>query len=177
MKQSTVNSIPNPSDDLSVVIAEYNGLKRRYPRYTLDSAANQVVLGLLVTIVCLALAFNAWININGQQSLWPIATEGFFALFSLGLFVNGLNTLHYLRQLRTKGLQAQAIILDRWTMIGAENNMTYLVTFAFSASTPQGQQVITSSKYSEHLYEKYHVGDTLTVCYLPSKPQVCRVVY
>ena len=41
---------------------------------------------------------------------------------------------------------------------------------------PQARQIITGAEQNKQVYENYRVGNSLTVCYLPNKPEISRVI-
>jgi hypothetical protein len=79
--------------------------------------------------------------------------------------------------LRKGGQQTEAIIFDRWK-IRLDDSATCLVAYAFKTSYAQGHQIITRAEENKEAFEYCHVGDALTVCYLPEKPEkVCRIIF
>jgi hypothetical protein len=110
-------------------------------------------------------------------SRWQsIGVAAIFLLVGLGLLYYALNSLHLLWQLRVAGQQTQAILFDRWQDKDSEGDVNYRVAYAFKISTPKGPQIITGAIQNQKLYENYKVGNCLTVCYLPKKPEISWVV-
>jgi hypothetical protein len=100
-----------------------------------------------------------------------------FPLFGLGLFYTALKRLRVLRQLRVEGQQTEAILFDRWQDKDSDNGTIYLVAYAFKILTPEGPQIITCAEQNQKVYENYRVGNSLTICYLPKKPEISRVIF
>ncbi len=131
-------------------------------------------------IAILYLSSDPAVSVLKSQLSLPLGEMiflGVFGITSLYYVFLGLSTMRRLRQLRKDGQQTEAIIFDRWK-IRVDDSATFLVAYAFKASTSQGQQIITRAEENKEVYEYCHVGDALTVCYLPEKPEkVCRIIF
>jgi len=93
-----------------------------------------------------------------------------FVLIGLALMYGALKAQSQLRALRARGRQAQAFIFDRWKDKDSDGDSTYFVAFAFKVDS----QTITRAEQNKVLYDKYQVGDSLTVRYLPDDPNTCQ---
>ncbi len=96
---------------------------------------------------------------------------GLFVLIGLALMYGALKAQAQLRALRDRGRQAQAFVFDCWKDKDSDGDDTYFIAFAFRVDF----QTITRAEQNKALYEKYQVGDSLTVRYLPDDPFVCQV--
>jgi len=76
--------------------------------------------------------------------------------------------------LRSRGQLTQAIVFDKWEVSGSENSSCYV---AYAYRIPGfGKQLLTSAQQSYQAYKKLQPGETVSIRYLPDKPQVCCLV-
>lgn len=113
---------------------------------------------------------------NSIGLLFVLGIGGVFVLAGVGLLYAGGKTQKQLNQLRAEGLQTQGVLFERWTDKDSEGDTTYYVAFAFKpVNAMMGAPVITRAEQNKKVYDKYRVGDSLSVRYLPSDPTICIV--
>jgi hypothetical protein len=108
--------------------------------------------------------------------LFVVGLGGVFILVGLGVLYAGGKAQKQLNQLRTAGVQTQGMLFDRWTDKDSDGDTTYYVAFAFKPlNAMMGAPVISRAEQNKKLYDKYRVGDTLSIRYLPNDPTICMV--
>ncbi|NUM43301.1 MAG: DUF3592 domain-containing protein [Anaerolineales bacterium] len=112
---------------------------------------------------------------NPMGFLFMVGIGGLFVLIGVGLLYAGGKTQKQLGQLRAEGLQTQGLLFDRWTDKDSDGDTTYYVAFAFTVRARAGDPIITRAEQNKKLYDKYRIGDTLSIRYLPNDPSVCMV--
>ncbi len=125
-------------------------------------------------LVFLALAAMLW-QVGKSLAAMALASGlgGLFVLIGLGMLYGGLKAQGHLQELRSQGRQARAFIFDRWQDKDSDGDPTYFVAFAFTV----GQQIITHAEQNSKLFQKYRIGDTVTVRYIPNQPTICQVLF
>jgi hypothetical protein len=112
---------------------------------------------------------------NAFSALIYIGMSGLFVLIGIGMLSGSLKAQKNLKSLRSAGCQTQAVVFDSWQDNDSKGNPAYFVAFAFKVTSLNGeQQTITRAEQNKILYDHYHLGDTLNVCYLPDNPFICR---
>jgi hypothetical protein len=110
----------------------------------------------------------------GPPSIWFslafVGMGGLFVLIGLGLLYSAVRGMYQSNLLRSDGQPARAYVFDRWTDTDSDGDTTYFVAFAFKTSSGQ---LISHAEQNQKLYQKYQVGDSLEVRYLPNTPSVC----
>ncbi|MFZ6026818.1 MAG: DUF3592 domain-containing protein [Chloroflexota bacterium] len=106
-------------------------------------------------------------------SLFFVGFGGLFVLFGLGMMYGGVKAMRELNQLRSSGRQVQGIIFDRWQDTDSDGDPTYFVAYAFKVGP--AQQIVTAAEQNKKLHQKYQIGDSVTVRYVPSQPTICQV--
>lgn len=92
-----------------------------------------------------------------------------------GIVVWGLRVLGYDTQLREHGVVTQSVIIDRWA-IHSYRSHWHCVAYHFTAILPDGsQRDITRAERNANVYWRVDIGVPVTVCYLPEKPEICRI--
>jgi hypothetical protein len=113
---------------------------------------------------------------NALSALIYIGMSSLFVLIGIGMLSGSLKAQKNLKSLRSTGCRTQAVIFDSWQDNDSNGNPAYFVAFAFKVTSLNGeQQTITRAEQNKILYDHYHLGDTLNVCYLPDNPFICRV--
>ncbi len=80
-------------------------------------------------------------------------------------------------RMQKEGRQTSGVIFDRWTDKDYEGDTTYCVAYAFQAEgTGRAPVIVTRAEKNQKLYERYQVGDVITVRYLVSDPSTAIVV-
>lgn len=103
-------------------------------------------------------------------------TGGLGTLFGLGMTVSCARNITSLRHLRLRGRDTHACIVDRWEDKDAEGDTIYCIAYAFTATLPDRRLVtVTRAEQNKQIYDRYRVGDTLPVRYLPDDPNVCQL--
>jgi hypothetical protein len=110
---------------------------------------------------------------NVWFSLIFVGMGSWFVLIGLGMMYSGVKTMSELNRLRFLGRQVQAIVFDRWQDRDSEGDVTYFVAYAFKVGP--SQQIVTAAEQNSKLYQKYRIGDIVTVRYVPSQPTICQV--
>jgi hypothetical protein len=175
-------AIPSAEAVAAVLPTEYSGLIRPKTCPTLPSNVREWRLLLYFSVSLLlmfGIPFVAYVANNGLKYIpWGEAVQKIaLLLLGLGFLYHALKNLHVLWQLRVAGQQTEAILFDSWQDEDLENGTIYLVAYAFKTPTPEGPQIITRAEQNQKVYENYRVGGSLTVCYLPKKPEISRVVF
>jgi len=95
---------------------------------------------------------------------------GLFVLIGLAVMYGSLKAQGQLRDLRARGREVSGFIFERWKDKDSDGDSTYFVAFAFKVNS----QIITRAEQNKALYDRYQVGDSLMVRYLPDDPSVCQ---
>jgi hypothetical protein len=95
---------------------------------------------------------------------------GLFLSIGLAMMYGVFKAQMQLRELCAQGRQAQGFVFDRWKDKDSDGAPTYFVAFAFRTNF----QIITCAEQNKILYDKYEIGDSLIVRYLPDNPQICQ---
>lgn len=112
---------------------------------------------------------------NPFSSLSFIGIGSLFVLIGIWMLYQGLSTLKNLNLLRLQGRQTLATIFDRWQDKDSDGNSLYFVAFVFKVSSLTGErQIITHAEQNKDLYNKYQIGQTCVVRYLPTNPYICQ---
>jgi hypothetical protein len=116
----------------------------------------------------------------GPPNIIPLlffgGTGGLGTLVGLAMALYVFRNVHYLRRLRLHGRLTQAFIYDRWEYKDLEGLATYCIAYAFKADLPGRSVVIVSrAEQNKDIYDRYKVGDSVLVRYLPDNPNICRL--
>jgi len=95
---------------------------------------------------------------------------GLFVLIGLGLLYGSIRAQYHLRLLRSEGHQTMGFIIDRWRDKDSEGTTIYFIAYAFKEL---GGQIISRAEQNHTLYQKYKIGDTISIRYLPYNPSIC----
>jgi len=138
-------------------------------------------LKVLQNIEILYVTSNPSVSVIKSEHHFPssliIAAYSFMVLLGLGISHLGFNALSRRKQLSEGGKQTQAILFDRWEEKDSEDSKSYYVAYAFKILTNQGEQIISLAEDNEKAYQQYRVGDSITIRYLPEKPEnVCQII-
>lgn len=126
-----------------------------------------IVLGLL------ALVITWFIQTPGARlSEFPLAFIFVPIVGVQGLmFTKGLLDWRKLQALNTRGQLASGFMLDRWVKRG--RSTAYCVAYYFEL--PWGSAPVVRAEINDEAYHAYQIGNSVSVRYLPEKPQVCRL--
>lgn len=106
----------------------------------------------------------------------PGGMGGVFTLIGLALLFSSITSLVNVNRLRASGRPAQALIFDRWTDKDSDGDTTYCIAYVFEANLPDGRRItVTRAEQNRHAYERYQIGDSAPVRYLPEDPNVCQL--
>ncbi len=114
---------------------------------------------------------------NLLSGLLFTAVGGFFVLIGMTIAVDAAKSLNQLDQLRQSGLKTQATLIEHWKDKDSDGDPVYFVTYAFQVVSSQGRtRIITRTEQQRKIYEKYQLGDIITVRCLPDNPDVCQIL-
>jgi len=101
---------------------------------------------------------------------------GLFTLIGLILISSSIMGIVNTNRLRLGGRVTQGIVFKKWTETDSAGDTTYFVAYVFKAEIPgQGVQRIPRAEQNKTVYDKYQVGDSISIRYLPVNPQTCQV--
>lgn len=185
-------SEPSSKDNLP---PEFRRLKRPKPSARVDAWGCGFFFGLLWTVaslmfflMCLWMLYrDGFVYYLSPDGLSTMPAEMIFTavfggisgvsiLIGLGLMYLGAGLQKNSQQLAERGVQTQGIIFDRWEDLNAEGSASHYVAIAFKTPSPRGgQRIYTRAEQNIVIYEKYQIGASLTVEYLPEHPSICRM--
>jgi len=118
-------------------------------------------------------------DFHPPNPLLPLLFSGMGILFTAigGAMVNGgIRGQHHLNRLRDSGRQIQGVIFDHWEDKDSDGDATYFVAYAFKVQARGGSgKIISKAEQNRSAYQKYRIGESVLVRYLPDDPTVCQL--
>jgi hypothetical protein len=100
-----------------------------------------------------------------------------FVLSGLALLVWAGVSLRRFILLTFYGQIISGVVVDRWVETGSESN-SYCISYRFQPPQPGSvSRQVTQAEVNYKAYQKLNVGDPVQICYLPYKPEVCRLKF
>jgi hypothetical protein len=100
-----------------------------------------------------------------------------FVLSGLALLARVGASLWRLILLAFYGQIISGVVVDRWVETGSKRN-SYCISYRFQPPHPGSvSRQVTQAEVNYKAYQKLNVGDPVQICYLPYKPEVCRLKF